>query len=55
MMVPFVLLAILSIWDFVGEDVIWKSIATIVVMAAAAGISMVVLSFVEIESGKKKK
>lgn len=53
-MAPFVLLAILSIWDFVGEEVVWRSIATVVVLGAATAICMGVLSFVELDSKKKK-
>lgn len=48
-------LAVLSIWDFLDEDVMWRAIATVVVLGGATGIAMAILSRVEVESKKAKK
>ena len=47
-------LAVLSIWDFLDEDVMWRAIATIVVLGGATGIAMAILSRVEVAAAKKK-
>ena len=46
LVVPFVILAILSIWDFVGKDVIWKAISTIAVLGVATLLSVGILALV---------
>ncbi|PID70059.1 hypothetical protein CSB37_03555 [bacterium DOLZORAL124_38_8] len=46
LIVPFVVLAVLSIWDFVGADVIWKSVSTISVLAVATLLAVGVLALV---------
>lgn len=51
LIIPFVLLSILSIWDFVGEDVVGKSISTIAVLAVATLVSVGIISLVN--DGKK--
>ena len=53
-LVPFTFLAILSIWDFVGDEVIWRSMTTIVVLAAVTALAMAILSFIEVEKKTKQ-
>ena len=45
-MVPFIILAILSIWDFVGAEVVWKSVSTIAVLVVSTLLAVGIISLV---------
>jgi len=43
----FTVLALLSIWEFVEDEVIWKSLSTLVVLVAAAALVFGILKLAE--------
>jgi hypothetical protein len=47
----FVGIALLAIWDYVGEDAVWKSLSSIVVLGLSALLCFGILSFI----GSEKK
>ncbi|PSO45469.1 MAG: hypothetical protein BRC25_02170 [Parcubacteria group bacterium SW_6_46_9] len=45
--------AVLSIWDVFGEDVFWKSIATVATIGGASGLVMGAAKFLDGRYGDK--
>jgi hypothetical protein len=45
----FVGTSLLAIWDYVGKDVVWRSLSSIVVLGLTALLSFGILNFIEIE------
>ena len=55
LLAPLTGMAVLSIWDVLTEDVMWRAIATVVVLGGATALAMAVLSAVDVEGVKSKK
>ena len=49
----FTVLALLSIWELVEDEVIWKSLSTLVVLVAASALIFGILKLAEHGSPKK--
>lgn len=50
----FTTLALLSIWEFVNDEVIWKSLSTLVVLVAAAALIFGIIKLAEQGSVRKE-
>jgi len=50
----FTTLALLSIWEFVDDEVIWKSLSTLVVLVASAALIFGIIKLAEQGSPKQR-
>lgn len=54
LLIPFIGLSLLAIWDVLTEDVLWRSVASVAVLGAATAIAMGVLGAVNVQKNAPK-